>query len=113
LWLDRKITGERFWANLWRPDRLNYDFYDLTRIRPGWERRPSVSRRTSSTATARTTWTTRQIARATLREAAEFAPAAAQARILHADVHRIPMAIACPKPGTEEKRPAARTRIPG
>jgi hemerythrin superfamily protein len=53
------------------------------------------------------------LAHAAWQEAAEFAPAAKAARIVHADVHRIPMAIVCPKPGTEARRPSARTRIPG
>src|SRR5438128_1758955 len=42
LWLDRKVTRERFWALPWSPGRKNYDFYDLTGIAPGWQARPSV-----------------------------------------------------------------------
>src|SRR5205823_14614102 len=42
----------------------------------------------------------------------EFLPDAAGAQLVHSDVHRIPMGIACPKPGTELKRPAAATRVP-
>src|SRR5204862_7976115 len=52
------------------------------------------------------------IVAATLREIAEFLPDAAGAQLVHSDVHRIPMGIACPKPGTELKRPAAATRVP-
>ncbi|HEY3077760.1 MAG TPA: FAD-dependent oxidoreductase [Burkholderiales bacterium] len=48
----------------------------------------------------------------TLREIAEFVPGAAGAKLVHSDVHRIPMGIACPKPGTELKRPASATRMP-
>jgi len=38
------------------------------------------------------------IVAATVQEIARFAPAARNARLLHADLHRIPMAIACPNP---------------
>lgn len=113
LWLDRKIGNERFWALPWKPGRLNCDFYDLSRIRPGWQDRPSViasnliySHRAAGMGDA-------ALAQAALREAAEFAPRASEARIVHSDVHRIPMAIACPKPGSEQKRPRTRTSIPG
>lgn len=112
LWFDRKLTSERFWALLWSPERLNYDFYDLSNIRRGWQARPSViasniiySHRAAGMSDA-------AIVAATLQEIAEFAPAARDARLLHADVHRIPMAIACPRPGTEMKRPATATAMP-
>ena len=52
------------------------------------------------------------IVAATLREIAEFVPGAADAKLIHSDVHRIPMGIACPKPGTELKRPATATGVP-
>ncbi|HUQ77052.1 MAG TPA: hydroxysqualene dehydroxylase HpnE [Burkholderiales bacterium] len=113
LWFDRKITSERFWALPWSPERLNYDFYDLSNIRPGWESRPSViasniiySHRVAGSNDS-------AIVEATVREIAAFAPQVAHARLIHADVHRIPMAITCPKPGTELKRPPTRTHIPG
>ena len=35
-----------------------------------------------------------------------------EARVVHADVHRIPMGICQPQPGTEAKRPATRTSVP-
>jgi protoporphyrinogen oxidase len=111
LWLDRKITDERFWALLWKPDRLNTDFYDLARIRPGWERRPSVIASNIIYSHRAAHMDDAAIVQATLHEAAEFAREAAGARVVHADVHRIPMAIACPRPGTEEKRAATRTGI--
>ena len=113
LWLDRRITDERFWALPWKPQRLNYDFYDLTRIRPGWAGRPSVIAANLIHSHPAHGMDDAALAQAALREAAEFAPAAKAARIIHADVHRIPMAIACPKPGTEARRPPTRTRIPG
>lgn len=113
LWFDRKITRERFWALLWSPERLNYDFYDLSNIRPGWAERPSVIASNIIHSHRADGMDDAAIVQATVREIAEFAPAARTARVVHADLHRIPMAIACPKPGTEMKRPPARTRFPG
>ena len=52
------------------------------------------------------------IVAASVREITEFLPGAAAAKLIHSDVHRIPMGIACPKPGTELKRPATATRVP-
>src|SRR5207244_2815336 len=54
-------------------------------------------------------WSDERIVDRTHAEIAEFAPAAATARVRHAVVHRIPMAIACPLPGTETLRPSQRT----
>jgi 15-cis-phytoene desaturase len=113
LWLDRRIGDERFWALPWKPERLNYDFYDLSRIRAGWERRPSVIASNLIYSHHAAGMDDAAAAQAALREAAEFAPRAREARIVHSDVHRIPMAIACPKPGSEEKRPRTRTRTAG
>lgn len=113
LWLDRPITDERFWALLWKRDRLNTDYYDLARIRPGWRGRPTVLASNIIYSHRAAQLDDAAVAQATLAEAAELAPEARQARILHADVHRIPMAIACPKPGTETKRPPTRTSVPG
>lgn len=52
------------------------------------------------------------IVAATVQEIARFAPAARNARLLHADLHRTSMAIACPNPGTEMKRPATASALP-
>ncbi len=57
--------------------------------------------------------TDEQIVEATVAEMAEYLPEAAQAKVQHAVVNRIPMAIHCPYPGTERRRPAARTPIRG
>jgi 15-cis-phytoene desaturase len=113
LWFDRKLTRERFWAQLWSRERLNYDFYDLTNIRPDWQARPSVIASNIIYSHRAATMDDRAIVAATVREIAEFAPTAAQARVIQADVHRIPMGICCPRPGTEMKRPATRTSLPG
>jgi 15-cis-phytoene desaturase len=109
VWFDRKITAERFWAHLWSPSRLNYDFYDLSNIRPAWAGRASVIAANLIYSHRAQGMSDEEIVAATVREIAEFAPLAASASVRHAAVHRIPMAIACPKRGTETKRPGTRT----
>lgn len=109
LWFDRKIAAERFWAHLWSPSRLNYDFYDLSNIREGWASRSSVIASNLIYSQRAHAMSDEEIVAATVREIAEFAPLAANASVRHAVVRRIPMAIACPKVGTEQKRPATRT----
>jgi len=113
LWLDRKVTRERFWALPWSRGRMHYDFYDLTEIRPGWRERPSVIAANYIYAQRADAMDDAGLARAAHAELALFAPEAARARVLHADVHRIPMAICQPRPGTEAKRPETRTSAPG
>jgi uncharacterized protein with NAD-binding domain and iron-sulfur cluster len=113
LWLDRKLTGERFWALPWSPGRLNYDFYDLTEIRPGWQARASVIAANFIYAQRAAAMDDAALVRAAHAELALFVPEAARARVIHADVHRIPMAICQPRPGTESRRPSTRTSVPG
>jgi 15-cis-phytoene desaturase len=113
LWFDRDLRTERFFAHLWSPRRLNYDFYDLCQIRHGWQGRPTVIASNIIYSHRAHGMTDEEIVRETIGEIAEFAPLAAQAKLLHADVHRIPMAIPCPVPGFERKRPLARTPVPG
>jgi squalene-associated FAD-dependent desaturase len=112
LWFDRKLTSERFWAQLGGPKRLSTDFHDLCNIRRGWSGRPSLiasniiySHRAHALSNA-------EIIAATKREIAEFIPEATAARVMHAVLNRIPMAIACPLPGSETKRLRAND-IPG
>lgn len=113
LWFDRDIKAERFASHLWSPGRLNYDFYDLSQIRRGWRGRPTViasniiySHRAHHLADA-------EIVRRTVDELAEIAPRAARARLVHAAVHRVPMAIPCATVGFESMRLAARSPVPG
>jgi hypothetical protein len=112
LWFDRKLGAERFWAQLGALERLNTDFYDLSNIRRGWSARPSLiasniiySHRARGLSDA-------EIVAATQREIARFVPEAAAARVVHAAVNRISMAISCPVPGAEASRPAA-DAVPG
>ncbi|MGZ5198662.1 MAG: hydroxysqualene dehydroxylase [Telluria sp.] len=113
LWFDRKIAMPRFVAHLCTPNRLNYDYYDLTQIRQGWEDRNTVTASNIIYSHRAKGMRDDQIIAATVRELAEFAPEAATAQVLHADVHRIPMAIPCPVVGFERLRPRARTPVDG
>jgi monoamine oxidase len=104
LWFDRKLTAERFWAQLGGPKRLNTDFHDLSNIRRGWSGRPSLIASNIIYSHRAHAMSGAEILAATQREIAQFIPEAAAARVVHATINRIPMAIACPLPGTETKR---------
>lgn len=112
LWLDRKVTQERFWARVWSDTDLNTDFYDLSNIRPHLAHAPSLV--VCNAIYAHRAWalSDEEIISRTHRELAEFAPAAAAAKRLHARVHRIPMAVPCPQPGTEVRRPSGPSALP-
>lgn len=113
LWFDRKLTDERFWSRVWSPETLNYDFYDLSNIRPGWGERPSVIAANLIYSDRAAHLSDEEIVAATVHEIAGYAPVAAQARVRHASVHRIPMAIPAPYPGTERLRPGPETPVEG
>jgi 15-cis-phytoene desaturase len=113
LWFDRELQTERFFAHLWSPERLNYDFYDLCQIRHGWRGRPTIMASNIIYSHRAHGMSVAEIVRATVAEIAEFAPLAARAQVVHADVHRIPMAIPCPVPGFERRRPASKSPLPG
>jgi phytoene dehydrogenase-like protein len=110
LWFDRKLMREKFWALLCSPERLNTDFYDLSNIRPALAEGPSLIASNIIYSHRVRGLDDDSVIEATRREIAEFAPQAAQASLRHAVVHRIPMAIMCPLPGFERKRPGVRTR---
>jgi uncharacterized protein with NAD-binding domain and iron-sulfur cluster len=113
LWFDRKITRERFWARTWTSEELNYDFYDLSNIRAGWRERPSIIASNIIHSHRAERFTDEELVQQTLRELAAFIPDIGQCRLLNYRVHRIPMAIPCPTPGTEVARPAAASGFPG
>ena len=113
LWFDRKLTQERFWARVWSEGTLNYDFYDLSNIRPGWSRRPSVIASNIIYCHRAAGLDDDEIVARTVQELAEFAPDARRARVLHSRVHRIEMAIPCPCTGTETRRPSTLTAFDG
>ncbi len=112
LWFSRKLTRERFWARIWSPDNVNYDFYDLSNIRSRAHRGSLIATNVIfSERCAR--MSDEAIVDATLRELAEFLPGARREFLQHARVHRIAMAITAPRPGFEKLRPATRTSIGG
>ena len=113
LWFDRPVGVERFTSHLWSPARLNYDFYDLSQIRQGWQGRPTVIASNIIYSHRAEGMNDEAIVRATVAELAEFAPAAREATLLHARVHRVPMAIPCPLVGFEGRRPPQRCDLPG
>jgi uncharacterized protein with NAD-binding domain and iron-sulfur cluster len=113
LWFDRKITRQRFWARVWRQGDLNSDFYDLSNIRPLPDRAPSLIASNIIHARSAAALPHSVLVRRTLDEIAEFAPVARRATLKHAVVHRIPMAIACPLPGSERDRPPVTTPFDG
>jgi 15-cis-phytoene desaturase len=112
LWFAERLTEERFWANVWSPTTRYYDFYDLANIRAGWTRGSLIasnlihSDRAAHLDDAALVGVARD-------ELAGHVPAAASATLLHATVHRIPMAIPAPHPGSEHLRPGPDTPVPG
>ncbi|HEX7047942.1 MAG TPA: hydroxysqualene dehydroxylase HpnE [Gammaproteobacteria bacterium] len=112
LWFSRKLTRERFWARIWSANNFNYDFYDLSNIRPRAQEGSLIA--TNCIFSERlASESDETIIEATLRELAEFIPEATRDCLQHARVHRIAMAIVMPKPGFEKRRPATRTSIHG
>lgn len=113
LWFDRPVTHERFWARAWTCQGLNTAFHDLSNIRSPLAGRGAVIAASAVGPKARDDWDDARIVEQTTQEVREFAPAAREARVMHARVHRTPMTVAQPRPGTEALRPAAATAVPG
>ena len=113
LWFDRKLTQRQFWARAWRADDFNCDFYDLSNIHRGWRRRPSVIASNIIGSDRIGPMSDDAIVARTREELAEYLPAARDARLVHAAVHRIPMAIHAPEPGTGALRAPATTDVEG
>jgi 15-cis-phytoene desaturase len=113
LWLDRKVTAERFWARVHAPQDLNTDFYDLANIRDDLEGGPSVIASNAIHVPEAHRLDDAHLVQRTRNELAQFAPQARQAHVLHARVHRIPMAVPSAAPGNESLRPPAASSLPG
>jgi uncharacterized protein with NAD-binding domain and iron-sulfur cluster len=111
--LDRPLGPDRFWARVWNPRDLNTDFYDLSNIRPELQGGLSVIASNAIGPNARLEWTDAQVVARTMEELADFAPAAREARVLRACIHRVRAAIPQPRPGSESLRPPARTGVTG
>lgn len=113
LWFDRKLTHEQFWARAYSVGDLNCDFYDLSNINAGWQERPSVITSNIIYSQRAAELTDSEIVERTLAEISEFLPQTKQAHVLHSAIHRIPLAIPAPRPGSEARRPGVRTPING
>jgi squalene-associated FAD-dependent desaturase len=113
LWFDRKLTRERVWTRTWTPEEFNFDFYDLSNIRAEWRERPSIIASNIIHSHCAERFTDEELVQQTLRELAAFVPDIGQCRLLNYRVHRIPMAIPCPAPGTEVARPASASGFAG
>jgi 15-cis-phytoene desaturase len=113
LWFDRRVTQERFWARIWAPGDLNMDFYDRANIGGLPPEAGSLIASNAIHAHEAAALDDARIVERTRQEVIDFAPEAARATVRHAVVHRIPLAIPCPLPGTEALRPPNRTPIPG
>ena len=111
LWFDRKLTREQFWARSFDPNDLNCDFYDYSNIYPGPADRPSLIASNCIFCERASELSDAEIVAETVRELAEYLPEAASAKLVHSAVHRIPMAIHCPVPGTEQLRPDPKAPI--
>jgi 15-cis-phytoene desaturase len=113
LWFDRPLATRRFWARTWAARDLNMDFYDLSRIRQG--RGPDAPAWIAANAIHAVHAAEEDddtLVRRTVDELAELDATVRQAQLVHARVHRIPMAVVCPHPGFEAARPPQATGRP-
>lgn len=115
IWYDHKITDLRMWARCYQPGDFNCDFYDNSNI---YSNRPSKS--THSQIASNIIFSQRvenlsdeELVRATVREIAEVHPTATWDRVTHWVVNDVPMAIHCPFPGTEKRRPTPQVGVEG
>lgn len=113
LWFDGKLTHLPFWARIPAAGDFNCDFYDLSNLPPGWPTDRSIIASNIIWSHRAAELTDEEIIAQTRRELAEFLPAAATTPIRHTVVNRIPMAIHCPFPGVESRRPTQTTPIAG
>lgn len=105
LWFDRKLTDKQFWARAYNPNDLNCDFYDLSNVYTGYEGRGSLITANCIYCDRALGMSHEEIIEESVRELAEYLPAAKRAKLVHAVVNPIPMAIHCPYPGMEQRRP--------
>ncbi len=113
LWFDRPLTQAHFWSKVWSPRAWHYDFYDLSTIRRDLAGRGSVIACNAIYTPRLPEADDATIVEVARRELAEYLPASREARLVQARVHRVPMAIPAPYPGSEALRPAPVTPIAG
>jgi 15-cis-phytoene desaturase len=105
LWFDRKITDMKFWARRYRYEDLNLDFYDMSNIGDDINDNNSLI-------TSNIIYTDRlgdlsdeQVVSETVEELSELFPEVDESQVIHSVVSRVPLAIHCPFPGTQQRRP--------
>ena len=112
LWFDRRVSERAFWTRTWSPRHLTSDYYDLAQLRGYPADRGSLIATNIIHSQRWPALSDEDILASTIRELAAVAPAAASARQLHARIHRIPLAIPSPVPGSERQRPPCVTTVP-
>ncbi|MBI2890324.1 MAG: FAD-dependent oxidoreductase [Nitrospirae bacterium] len=105
IWFDRKLTKRKFWARSFNPNDLNCDFYDMSNINSGMEDRNSIIMTNCIYCDRAMHMSDEEIVQETVHELSEYIPEAARAKVVHSVVNHIPMAIHCPYPGMEQRRP--------
>lgn len=113
LWFDRRLSCERFWANVWSPRTLYYDFYDLANVRGMDQARGSLVACNLIFSERAAQYDDDALVAAACDELAIHLPQVRAATLRHAVVHRIAMAIPAPRPGSESLRPGTRTPVDG
>ena len=105
LWFDKKFTTRGFWARMHHPDGFNTDFYDLSNFRKNTKTEGSWVASNIIYSNRVAHLSDQELVDITLKEIYENFPDAKAAQVLHSRIHRIPMAIHCPRPGTETLKP--------
>lgn len=105
IWFDSKLTDMKMWAREHETHDLNCEFYDMSNIVTGWEDRPSFITSNIIYSHRAEGLSDDEIVEITVDEIADFLPEASMERVEDARVNRIPMAIHCPYPGSEQRRP--------
>lgn len=111
LWFEEKLTDKPFWARTFDPNDVNRDFYDLSNITRKRQQRGSLIASNAIYCERLGPMEDEEIIELTRIELSEYLPKAKKSKMVHACVNRIPMAIHCPYPGTEQRRPKTATPI--
>lgn len=105
IWFDRKVTDRKFWARSYDFADYNLDFYDYSNIYRNRSSEESLITGNVIFSGRTGDMNDQEIIDVTIDELEENIPAVSEANVTRATVNRIPMAIHCPYPGTEQRRP--------
>lgn len=111
IWFDRKVTDMKFWARKYRYEDLNLDFYDMSNIGSGINDGNSLITSNIIYTDRLGELTDEEVIEETIRELSEQFPHVDQSNVIHSVVSRVPLAIHCPFPGTQKRRPEPSTPI--